>query len=110
KFERWRLDTYRRFAARLRWRYETAILEDADWRTLLSRPPAEEQDEPEVMNRRWFARVASPGLIRQLIQQSVADTRLVPSAGTSRRCSVCGADAESDWDPASETEYRCQAG
>jgi len=110
KFERWRLDLYRRFAARLRWRYDTAILEDTDWRELLSRPPAERETEPETLNRRWYARAASPGLIRQVVQQSIADTRLVDPADTSRRCSVCGADAESDWDPASETEYRCQAG
>lgn len=109
-FERWRLDLYRRFAARLRWSYETAILEDVDWRSLLARPPAEEQDEPEVMNRRWFARVASPGLIRQLIQDSIGDTRLVPAADTSRRCSVCGDDPAGDWDQASETEYRCRNG
>src|SRR5690606_5869609 len=82
----------------------------ADWRALLSRPPAEENDEPERLNRRWSARAASPGLIRQLIQQSVEDTRAVPSADTSRQCSVCGDGPAGDWDQPSETEYRCQNG
>lgn len=110
KFERWRLDLYRRFAARLRWRYDTAILEDTDWRELLSRPPAERETEPETLNRRWYARAASPGLIRQVVQQSIEDTRLVDPADTSRRCSICGSGPAHDWDPARETEYRCQAG
>lgn len=110
KFERWRLDAYRRFAARLRWRYETAILEDTDWRELLSRPPAEREDEPEVMNRRWSARAASPGLIRQVVQQSIEDTRLVDPADTSRRCSICGAGPARDWEPEHERTYRCEAG
>lgn len=109
-FERWRLDAYRRFAARLRWHYETAILEDIDWHELLSRPPAEEQDEPETMNRRWYARVASPGLIRQVVQQSIADTRLVDPAGTSRSCSICGSGPAHDWEPGHERTYRCAAG
>src|SRR5690606_613030 len=87
KFERWRLDLYRRFAARLRWRYETATL-----------------------HRRWSARVASPGLIGQLIQQSVDDTRLVDPADTSRRCSICGSGPAHDWEPERERTYRCEAG
>lgn len=110
KFERWRLDLYRRFAARLRWRYETALLEDTDWRELLSRPPAEREGEPETLNRRWYARVASPGLIRQVIQQSVDDTRFVDLTDTSRRCSICGSGPAHDWEPERERTYRCEAG
>ena len=110
KFERWRLDLYRRFAARLRWRYETAILEDTDWRELLSRPPAEQEDQPEVLNRRWYARAASPGLIRQVVQQSIEDTRLIDPAYTSRRCSLCGAGPAHDWEPERERMYCCEAG
>lgn len=109
-FERWRLDHYRRFAARLRWRYRTAVMEDADWRAVLARPPAEEADEPEVLNRRWFARIASPGLLRQTVQQSIEDTRLVDSAHTSRTCSICGGAAARDWDAVTEAAYRCEAG
>lgn len=106
-FEAWRLDHYRRFAARLRWRYETVIVEDADWRELLRRPSAEDADEPEALNRRWYARTASPGMIRHVIGESVEDTREAPSADTSRTCSVCGEGPSPSWDPMTEVRYRC---
>lgn len=110
RFQRWRLDHYRRFAARLRWRYAIVGVEDTNWRELLQRPSAEEEGQPEVLNRRWFARIASPGMIRQLIQQSIPGTRMVPAADTSRRCSLCGAEPAVDWDAAEEVTYRCRNG
>lgn len=107
---RWRLDHYRRFAARLRWTYETVGVEDANWKDLLSRPKAEDDDD--VLDRRWHGRIASPGLLRDCVRQSLGDAAVVEveTAGTTRTCSTCGSDAARDWDGATEDVYRCEAG
>jgi hypothetical protein len=87
---RWRDDHYRRFAARLRWRYATVIIEDADWKSMLVRPVAEEDETEEWQNTRWFARIASPGRLRSILEAGHPDVRRAPSAYTTSTCRFCG--------------------
>lgn len=110
KFVRWREDLYRRFAARLRWSYETVVVEDTDWRDLMVTPPAEDHDEPERLNRRWWARAASPGRLRQCMEHGHPSVVRVPAEYTTRSCSVCGAGPATGWDAREELIYRCEAG
>ena len=107
-FQRGRREIYRRFAARLRWRYERVYLPDTDWRVMLRQPVAEE--DTETLNRRAQARLASPGLLRQIVESGHPMAERVNPAGTTRACSFCGADAAHDWGAASEVVYRCTAG
>jgi hypothetical protein len=75
---------------------------------LLAAPPAEE--DTELLNSRRRARIASPGRLRELIEQGCDHTFRLPAANSSRRCSVCGGDSARDWDPSTEIDYRCAAG
>lgn len=107
-FQRGRREIYRRFAARLRWRYERVYLPDTDWRAFLRTPAAEE--DTEALNRRAQARLASPGMLRETVESGHPCAERVKSANTTRTCSVCGAGAHPDWDGASGVTYRCAAG
>jgi hypothetical protein len=109
-FRRWRLDHYRRFAARLRWRYARLIVEDARWADLMRRPAAETETDPERLNRRHEARLASPGLLRSVLAHGHPVVERAPSANTTRTCSECGAEPAGDWDAAAELIYRCANG
>lgn len=105
---RQRREMYRRFAARLRWQYSTLGVEDTDWRQLARTPAAEDDDE--VINRRWYARLAAPGLLREILRHGHPDVRDVPAENTTRTCASCGADPAAGWDAVSEITYRCQHG
>jgi hypothetical protein len=107
---RWRLDLYRRFAAGLRQRYAVLAIEDTNWREMLKRPDTEDANEPEALNRRWAARLASPGLLRQTLKNGHHQIVEVPSADTTRTCHLCGSDPAGDWDASGEIDYRCELG
>ena len=108
KLLRRRDDLYRRFAARLRWRYERAGVEDTDWSGLFARPPAEEDTEAVV--RRWQARMASPGRLREILQHGGPELVRRGAAGTTTTCHACGAGPAPDWDAVRERMYRCALG
>lgn len=106
--ERWRLDYYRRLAARLRYRYATLAVEDTDWRALNRIPPAE--DDTETINRRRWYRIASPGLLRQTLEQCHPHVVRVPAERTTTICSTCGAGPAEDWEPIRDLDFRCVRG
>jgi len=115
KFGRRRRETYRRFAARLRWRYETVVVESTDYHALAAKPVAEE--DVERVNTRRNARLAAPGLLREIIESGHPDVVRADgkggrpdTAGITTTCSICGSDAASDWDRIAEIEYRCASG
>lgn len=108
KFRRWRDDAYRRFAARLRWTYETVLIDGTDWRKM-ARTPAPEEDT-DRLNTRRAARLAAPGRLREVIEAGHPDVRRVDPAGITTTCSLCGADAHPEWDRVREIAFRCHAG
>jgi hypothetical protein len=105
---RWRDDHYRRFAASLRQRYRMVVVDDTDWNQLLATPPAEQDTSP--LNTRYRARIDSPGLLRELIEESCEQVVRVTLPGSTGHCSSCGAPPARDWDRATERDYRCEAG
>jgi hypothetical protein len=104
---RWRDDHYRRWAASLRRRYARVLVEDTDWGKVTGRPPAETDTDFRRADR---ARIASPGRLRDLIEEGCDDVVRVPAADSTRLCSLCGAGPARDWDRASEIDYRCEGG
>jgi hypothetical protein len=87
KAARWREDLYRQFAADLQNRYQTLLVEDADWRDLLRAPDV--TDEDETNRRRRYARIASPGMMRQILRACGRAVKLA-SEYTTQRCGACG--------------------
>ena len=103
KAERIRKALYRQFAARLRQRYATIVVEDCDWRQLARKADA---DSNEQDRSRKYMRIASIGMLRQLL---VADGAIPSDAkDTTRTCNVCG--VVEDWDQAAELEHTCANG
>lgn len=83
-------------------------MEDTDWRQLMRRPPAEE--DTESLDRRYEARLASPGLLRESLRHGHPQVLEASAVDSTRTCSVCGAGPASDWDAVAELVYRCTAG
>lgn len=109
RVQRQRRELYRRWAAELRYEYGTVLIDDTDYRAILRTPDAEDHDTPERLNTRWYLRLCAPGLLREtLVEAGIGEP--VDAAGITRMCSVCGADAASGWDAASEVTYRCASG
>lgn len=111
KFRRWRDDHYRRWVATLRWRYERVGVEAGEpWAATRRRPSPEVAEDPEVLNTRYRASVASPGRLRQLVESGHPGAKRVDPAGVTTTCSTCGAQAADDWDRVSDLDFRCAAG
>lgn len=89
----WRLDLYRRIVADLSRRYHTAVVEDTKWTQLARKPQPEQADDGAT---RYWMRVASPGLLLQLVRQRFAETVPVPAEYTTQRCHACGKLAQFD--------------
>lgn len=107
KAMRWRDDLYRRFAARLRWRYERIVLDDTDWKALRKKKPAESETEPEALNTRRRAAIASPGRLREIIEHGHPQTERLSAARITQTCHYCGV-ADEDLDR-SQRSVRCRA-
>ena len=92
---------YRMFAADMRKRYAKIAVEDCDWRKLARNKPA---DKNEFDPSKRYMRIASIGMLRQLLVQAGA----VPNDGayTTTTCHVCGSIEE--WDAAKELRHRCE--
>src|SRR5690606_33785101 len=88
--DRIRREAYRRFVARLRWRYERVVVDDTDYRAILKRPEAEEATDPERMNNRRTLRLASPGRLRELLKQGHPNVTVASAANITRTCTQCG--------------------
>jgi len=83
-----RLDVYRKWADGLARLYQTAVLEDADWRDLARLPSPEDDAVNETA--RYNQRMASPGLLASVITNMFAITSRVECANTTRECWRCG--------------------
>ncbi len=106
--EAWRLDTYRRFAARLRWTFRRIAVEGIDWRDLAQKPQAE--DDTESINRRFWMRIASPGLLRKCIEAGHPDVVRVGAEHTTTTCSICGSAPIEGWDAMRNLYLVCKSG
>lgn len=104
-----RLSLYRAVAARLRRRYRLVCLENVNWRGLLKRRDkvvASDGDDMLVASQRDQARIASPGLLGQVLTLSIAESVKVPSFDTTRMCAECG--TLNEWDQAKELIHTCR--
>jgi len=110
QYMRWRKDCFRRFAARLRQRYEHVIVDDTDWAEMRRTPAPEEHTTPERLNPRERASRAAPGLLRETIQHGHPSVEVESAAYVTQECSVCGSEPAHDWDAAAELIYRCASG
>lgn len=84
----WRLDLYRRFARDLARRFETAAIEDTDWRTLQRRPGPEAEHGDQAM--REYQRIGAPGILHTCLRHAFARVQEIRAANTTQRCSTCG--------------------
>ena len=109
KVQRQRTEMYRVWAAELRARYATVLIDDTDYRAITRTPPAESHDTPEALNTRWYLRLCAPGLLRDAIVQAGIG-RPVNPADITTTCSTCGSAAAGDWNRVSEIRYRCAVG
>ena len=109
-YARWRKDHFRRFAARLRWRYETLVVDDTNWTQILERPDPEDDTEGGWMNRRAQLRLASPGFLREALEDGHPQVLRSPARDLTRTCASCGGEPDPEWDPVRELTYRCVAG
>ena len=102
---RWRNGVYRKFAAMIRRRYHTVILEDINWRLLQERDEEDEEDE-------GFSRpndshvIAAVGTLASYLAESAAETRRVDPAFTTATCHKCGYVCE--WNQAAEVCHTCE--
>lgn len=83
-----RLDVYRKWADGLARLYQTAVIEDADWRGLARLPSPE--DEAVNETARYNQRMASPGLLASVIENMFSITSRVECSNTTRECWRCG--------------------
>lgn len=90
----WREDLYCRFAAMLRRRYRTVILEKIDWRHF-HRLPKVEQEAPEAAAREWV-RNAAPGRLAEILREKMVENQMTKAAFTTQRCHACGEREEFD--------------
>lgn len=100
--QRQRKELYRQFAARLRGRYKTIVVEDCDWRTLARNPQAED-DQVSLAAMKRYMRIASVGMLRDALRQCGAI--MDAAKDTTRSCHRCG--KVNDWDQASEVWHTC---
>lgn len=107
-FELWRKDHYRRLAARLRWRFDRLAVEDTDWAAMARIPPAE--DDTDEINRRWWMRIAAPGLLRECIEAGHPEVVRVPASKTTTTCSKCAAGPIEGWDAMRQLDLVCASG
>ncbi len=87
KAVRWRLDLYRKFAAQLSRRYGVLLMEDVDWSKTIRRSNAEDVSNDTI---KAGQRIASPGLLRELLENRFTHSERVEAAGTTSNCHVCG--------------------
>ena len=84
---RWRDELYRRFAAGLRRRYRTGVIEDTDWRQLQHRP-APEATAP-AGGVRHYQRLGAPGRLLAYVRESLTEVVEVDATDSTQRCSTC---------------------
>jgi hypothetical protein len=88
----WRKEMYRQFAVMLRKRYAKIIVEDIDWRKLARKA---ESDQEEDMQTRWYSRLASVGLLCEILR-SMTGAEKRKAANTTTDCYLCG--HRNNWD------------
>lgn len=101
---RWREDVYRNFAAQLSRRYETAYIEDTNWRKMGELPDAE--DTEAKTPAAYYRTVASPGRLLEIVRERFSDHAKMPAENTTQRCHVCGGLV--GFDAARHLEATCQ--
>lgn len=84
----WRDDVYRKFAAKLRRRYNAIHVEDCDWSQLKRRKPRESNETDGGVKE--YMDLASPGRLIQLLCETAATPIKVPAEYTTMRCHLCG--------------------
>lgn len=100
KTSRWRLDTYRKFAAQLSRRYGVLFMEDAVWSSTMRKSNAEDASNDIIKGGQ---RIASPGLLRKILESRFTLAKRVKHKGTTSDCSDCG-----QWnDIGAKSTYRC---
>ncbi len=90
-----RLNMFRNFAAGLRKKYRTVVLEDINWRELITKMPAESDDEENKRVRTYY-RMASPGQLASVLKEQMGQHSLICPEYTTRICHGCGEECEFD--------------
>lgn len=109
RFANHRREEYRKFAARLARTYAVIVIGKFDLRNLAKTPAPEDNAASEDRDKRWTARVASPGELRAAVkagaQKYGAKIVQVIDVDNTQRCHVCGLCAP--WDAGPEIEHKC---
>lgn len=103
KLIRRRLDIYRNFVARLREQYKTAVVEDINWREMLSLTPVDQEDDTPA-TARYYAKCAAVGTLIRVIEENMDVERKDPQ-NTTQRCWNCGTLA--NFDARTELSHHC---
>lgn len=88
KWIRRRRHLYRDFAAKMRRRYQTAVMEKVRWGQMHRLPEPEDASRDGALTH--HIRVCSPYELQQTIGNSMAKTVWLPAKDTTRLCNVCG--------------------
>lgn len=83
-----RREIYRVFAARMREDYARCFIEDIDWSKLKKNPEAEQESQPGAVKENQ--RIASPGLLHEILIGSMRKTVKRDAKDTTRRHHACG--------------------
>jgi hypothetical protein len=84
---RWRDELYRHFAAGLRRRYRTCVIEDTDWRQLQRRAVPEAPAPADGVHH--HQRLGAPGHLLAYVRESLTEVVEVDATDSTQRCSTC---------------------
>jgi hypothetical protein len=102
RLQAWRKWHYEQFVVMLRRRYHVAFVEDINWMKLAHDPQPEEENKNV---RAWYRRLASPGQLRRLLGEHMAEVCPQDHRWTTQRCHVCLEKEE--FDTEREIEHEC---
>lgn len=105
QLQRRREDIYRVFAAQMRRRYKTAIIEDLDLRDFHELPQAEEEAADGAL--REHTRDACLSALIRCLRESMAEVVELPAQDTTKTCDKCGHVGEFDHAPLVRTCPSC---
>lgn len=101
KAVRWRNDLMRRWVAEFRQRYDTVIVEGANWQRI-------QRKGEDAARGRQYMRIAAVGQMRTYLEESGLTVLRVPAENTTRTCPVHGIVEE--WDAAAELSHTWACG